>query len=77
MIINPHLQVHIAMGRYDGGVPVEAIEYSLDQMAIPASYRDRIETRVYPAGHMMYVHPESRVAQAADLADFVRRASNR
>ena len=77
MIINPHLQVHIAMGRYDGGVPVEAIEYSLDQMAIPASYRDRIETRVYPAGHMMYIHQESRVAQAADLADFVRRASNR
>ncbi|MFC8943458.1 peptidase S10, partial [Streptomyces griseoincarnatus] len=71
------LQVHIAMGRYDGGVPVEAIEYSLDQMAIPASYRDRIETRVYPAGHMMYIHPESRVAQSADLADFVRRASNR
>ena len=77
MILNPHLRVHVAMGRYDGGVPVEAIEYSLDQMAIPASYRERIETRVYPAGHMMYVHPESRVAQAADLADFVRRASHR
>lgn len=77
MIINPHLRVHIAMGRYDGGVPVEAIEYSLDQMAIPASYRDRIETHVYPAGHMMYIHPESRVAQSADLADFIRRASNR
>lgn len=77
MILNPHLQVHIAMGRYDGGVPVEAIEYSLDQMAIPASYRERIETRVYPAGHMMYIHPESRLAQSADLADFVRRASNR
>jgi carboxypeptidase C (cathepsin A) len=77
MILNPYLQVHIAMGRYDGGVPVEAIEYSLDQMAIPASYRERIETRVYPAGHMMYIHPESRLAQSADLADFVRRASNR
>ncbi|MCP2263344.1 S10 family peptidase [Promicromonospora thailandica] len=77
MLLNPHLQVHVAMGRYDGGVPVEAIEYSLDQMDIPAAYRERIETRVYPAGHMMYIHPESRVAQAADLADFVRRASNR
>ncbi|HEV6954620.1 MAG TPA: peptidase S10 [Promicromonospora sp.] len=77
MIINPHLQVHVAMGRYDGGVPVEAVEYSLDQMEIPAAYRERIETRVYPAGHMMYIHPESRVAQAADLAAFVRRASNR
>ncbi|GGM10445.1 S10 family peptidase [Promicromonospora citrea] len=77
MILNPHLQVHVAMGRYDGGVPVEAIEYSLDQMEIPAASRERIETRVYPAGHMMYIHPESRVAQATDLAAFVRRASNR
>ena len=77
MNLNPALQVHVAMGRYDGGVPVEAIEYSLDQMAIPAQARERIETRTYPAGHMMYIHEESRLAQSADLAAFVRRASNR
>jgi carboxypeptidase C (cathepsin A) len=77
MTLNPHLQVHVAMGRYDGGVPVEAVEYSLDQLTIPASERARIETKTYPAGHMMYVHEESRIAQSADLADFVRRASNR
>ncbi len=77
MILNPALQVHVAMGRYDGGVPVEAIEYSLDQMAVPAPARERIETRTYPAGHMMYIHEESRLAQSADLAAFVRRASNR
>ncbi|GAB4086919.1 peptidase S10 [Myceligenerans cantabricum] len=77
MITNPHLQVHVAMGRYDGGVPVEAIEYSLDQMTIPRAARERIETRTYPAGHMMYVHPESRLAQSADLAAFVTRASHR
>ena len=77
MITNPHLEVYVALGRYDGGCPVEATEYSLDQMPVPSSFRDRIETRVYPAGHMMYVHPESRVAQSADLAAFVRRASHR
>jgi carboxypeptidase C (cathepsin A) len=77
MVVNPHLQVHVAMGRYDGGVPVEAIEYSLDQMAIPRAARERIETRTYPAGHMMYVHPESRIAQSTDLATFVARSSNR
>lgn len=77
MIANPHLRVHVAMGRYDGGVPVEAIEYSLDQLTIPREDRERIETRTYPAGHMMYVHEESRIAQSADLAEFVERASNR
>lgn len=77
MVLNPALQVHVAMGRYDGGVPVEAIEYSLDQMTVPAEARERIETRTYPAGHMMYIHEESRIAQAADLAAFVQRASHR
>ncbi|GAA1864849.1 S10 family peptidase [Myceligenerans crystallogenes] len=77
MIANPHLRVHVAMGRYDGGVPVEAIEYSLDALTIPRADRERIETRTYPAGHMMYVDEESRLAQSADLAAFVERASNR
>lgn len=77
MRVNPHLKVHIAMGRYDGGVPVEAIEYSLDHLEIPLEARERIETRTYPTGHMMYVHAPSRVQQAADLADFIGRASNR
>lgn len=77
MLTNPHLQVYVALGRYDGGCPVEATEYSLDQMQVPASFRDRIETRVYPAGHMMYMHPESRTAQLADLATFIRRATPR
>ena len=77
MRINPDLKVHVSMGRYDGGVPIEAIEYTLDQLEIPLEARDRIETAVYPTGHMMYVHGPSRVRQSADLADFIRRASNR
>ncbi len=77
MRANPHLKVHIAMGRYDGGVPVEAIEYTLDQLTIPLEARARIETKTYPTGHMMYVHEPSRVQQSADLAEFIRNASER
>ncbi|MCH7229294.1 peptidase S10 [Glycomyces sp. L485] len=77
MRVNQALQVHVAMGRYDGGVPIEAIEYTLDHLEIPLEARERIETKSYPAGHMMYVHEPSRVQQSADLADFVGRASNR
>ena len=77
MIANPHLEVFIAMGRYDGGVPVEAIAYSLDQMCIPSAAPARIETCTYPAGHMMYVNEESRLALSADIAAFVRRAGRR
>ncbi|WP_100445299.1 S10 family peptidase [Glycomyces xiaoerkulensis] len=77
MRLNPHMKVHVAMGRYDGGVPVEAIEYTLDHLEVPSEARERIETKTYPAGHMMYVHEPSRVQQSADLADFIQRASNR
>ncbi|THV41908.1 S10 family peptidase [Glycomyces buryatensis] len=77
MRVNPELKVHVAMGRYDGGVPIEAIEYTLDHLEIPLEARERIETREYPTGHMMYVHGPSRVQQSADLADFIARASNR
>ncbi|WP_025273097.1 S10 family peptidase [Haloglycomyces albus] len=77
MRANPFLKVHVAAGRYDGGVPVEAINYTMDHLLIPDSYRENIEFKEYPAGHMMYLHDESRSRQLADLTDFVRRSSNR
>jgi len=75
MIANPHLAVFVAMGRYDGGVPVEAITFSLDQMSIAATARARIETHTYPAGHMMHVPEPSRLVLSDDLAAFIRRTS--
>ena len=65
------------MGRYDGGVPAEAIAYPLGQMCIPAAARARIEAHMYPAGHMMYVHEESRVALSGDIAAFIQHAAGR
>lgn len=77
MRFNPALQVHVAAGRYDGGVPVEAIEYALAQLRIEPEDQDRIEFKEYPAGHMMYVHEESRLRQLADLSAFINATSNR
>lgn len=77
MLQNPFLKLHVALGRYDAGVPKEAVEYSLDHLAIPYEDRDRIETITYPAGHMMYLHQPSRVKQLEDLANFIKNSSNR
>jgi carboxypeptidase C (cathepsin A) len=33
--------------------------------------------KYYPAGHMMYVHDESRIQQSADLAAFIAASANR
>jgi carboxypeptidase C (cathepsin A) len=77
MRANPHLKLHVAFGYYDSATPYFAAEHSLARLAIPDQLRGNVEPAYYEAGHMMYVHDPSRVRQSADLADFVRRASNR
>jgi carboxypeptidase C (cathepsin A) len=74
---NPHLLVHVAYGYHDGATPYFAAQSVLAHLAIPAALTDNIEHCYYAAGHMMYVHEESRLQQSADLAAFVRRASSR
>jgi carboxypeptidase C (cathepsin A) len=76
MRANPHLQVHVAYGYYDGATPHFAAEDVIAHLRIPAELRANIEHRYYEAGHMMYVHEPSRVRQSQDLAAFVTRASH-
>ncbi|MFI0463360.1 S10 family peptidase [Saccharopolyspora sp. 5N102] len=68
---NPHLRVHVGCGYTDGATPYFAAEHVLAQVPIPERLRENIDVRYYPAGHMMYVHEESRIQQSADLAAFV------
>lgn len=77
MRANPHLQVHVAFGHYDGATAYFAAEHVLAHLQIPEELRENIDTAYYPAGHMMYVHEPTRVQQAKDLAKFVKKASNR
>lgn len=77
MRANPHLQVHVAYGWFDGATPYYAAREVLQHLAIPAELDANIEHKYYEAGHMMYVHEPSRLQQSADLADFVARASGR
>jgi carboxypeptidase C (cathepsin A) len=72
---NPHCRVYVACGYYDGATPYFAAEHTLAHLALPAALRERITVAYYEAGHMMYVHEPSRVAQSADLASFVAEAS--
>jgi carboxypeptidase C (cathepsin A) len=76
MRANPHLQVHVAYGYYDGATPHFAAEDVFAHLRIPDELRANIEHHYYEAGHMMYVHEPSRVQQSKDIAAFVERASN-
>lgn len=71
MRANPHLRVHVAFGYHDGATPYFAAEHVLAHLAIPAELQDNIDRAYYPAGHMMYVHHESRRRQSQDLATFL------
>lgn len=75
MRANPDLAVHVAYGWHDGATPYFAARETFSRLRLPAELAEKIEHRFYPAGHMMYLHDETRRQQGADLADFVRRAS--
>jgi carboxypeptidase C (cathepsin A) len=74
---NPHLRVHIACGYHDGATPYFAAQHAVAHLALPEDLRSNIELKYYQAGHMMYIHEPSRLAQSADLAEFVRSALGR
>jgi carboxypeptidase C (cathepsin A) len=71
MRANPHLRVYIAAGYHDGATPHFAAEHTIAHLTIPEGLRANIAFHYFEAGHMMYVHEPSRLAQSAQLADFV------
>lgn len=77
MRANPHLKVHVACGYHDGATAYFAAEHVVAHLQVPAELRENVELRYYEAGHMMYIHEPSRLAQSADLADFIRASSGR
>lgn len=77
MRANPHLRVYVGCGYHDGATPYLAAEHTMAHLAIPEQLRGNISMHYYDAGHMMYLHESSRVAQAVHLADFVTRENGR
>jgi carboxypeptidase C (cathepsin A) len=76
MRMNPHLRVHVDCGYYDLATPYFAAEHSFAHLQIPAELAGNIDYSYYEAGHMMYVHEPSRLAQSAELARFVTTAAS-
>jgi carboxypeptidase C (cathepsin A) len=62
----------VGCGYYDGATPYFAAEHTVAHLAIPGQLRRNVQIAHYPAGHMMYVHEESRLAQSDHIAEFVR-----
>jgi carboxypeptidase C (cathepsin A) len=71
MRVNPHMRVLVACGYHDAATPYFAAEHDVAHLAIPAELAANIEFAYSEAGHMMYLHEASRLAQSEQLARFV------
>ena len=77
MRVNPHMRVHVACGYHDAATPYFAAEHTIAHLAIPAELARNVEFSYFKAGHMMYLHEPSRLAQSEQLANFVRAGAAR
>lgn len=70
LVAIPGLSVLICCGRYDLATPALGILHSVAHMRLPPELSGNVAVRYYPAGHMIYTHPEARRQLAADVAAF-------
>jgi carboxypeptidase C (cathepsin A) len=68
LLTRPATRVLIVNGRYDLVTPYFASRWFVDQLQLPTAVRAQIQLRVYPGGHMVYLHPALRAALAEDAA---------
>ena len=71
LTMNPGLHLLVQQGYYDLATPTLATKHDLDHLDITPEARERIRLALYEAGHMMYLHEESRRKFRDDLAQFV------
>ena len=75
MITNPKLLVEVENGYYDMATPFFESEFMAQHLGLPAELQSHIWMKYYEAGHMMYLHDESRVQLHNNIAAFVDRAT--
>ncbi len=73
--LNPALKVFVANGYYDLATPYFATAYTFNHLQLEPELRPNISMEYYEAGHMMYIHEPSLVAQKKHLADFIKKSS--
>lgn len=69
---NPYMRVLVASGYYDLATPYFATEFTLAHLGLDTSLRNKIQTKYYEAGHMMYVHDKCRAYLERDVAEFLK-----
>jgi carboxypeptidase C (cathepsin A) len=78
MALNPYLKVFSANGYYDAVTPFFQTILNFESMPLSGPHTtDRITTRNYASGHMIYLDNVSRSEMKSDLAQFYRKSEHR
>ncbi|MGH9703179.1 MAG: peptidase S10, partial [Candidatus Acidiferrales bacterium] len=75
MISNPHLRVQVENGYFDMATPFFATEYTMEHLGLPKELQSHITEDYYDAGHMMYLHEDSRTHLHSNVSNFIDRAT--
>ena len=76
VVKNPNLRVFQASGYFDLATPHFAADYVVDHMLLPEPFRKHVETKYYPAGHMMYLNDTLRVELSKDVRAWIEASKN-
>lgn len=74
MVDNPRLRVLICCGYFDAATPHFAAEFSASHIGLDREIHNRITTKHYGAGHMMYIRHADLVQLKSDAAAFYAQA---
>jgi carboxypeptidase C (cathepsin A) len=72
---NRNLRVLLASGYFDMATPFAAAEWTIDHMGLDPSLTGNVRSTRFEAGHMMYIHPQSRDRLARELRALVTGAA--
>jgi carboxypeptidase C (cathepsin A) len=76
LVKNADFRVLTLNGLYDLATPYWNIEYSLDHMALPASYREHATSVRLHGGHMAYADARGLSELSTSVSEFIARDSN-
>ncbi len=71
---NPYMKLFAASGYFDLATPYSSGEYTLAHLGLTPDLRKNITTRIYPAGHMMYLDSSVIPLLKRDVEEFIGSA---
>jgi len=73
---NPKLKIFVASGYFDLATPYFGTLYTFRHLALDPTICNNVQMGFYPAGHMMYLDPDSAKKLKGDLTQFLRPFAN-